>query len=218
MLRNRALPALLIAAVAGTAGGLLLTRLTRDEGGGRVILLGRTVSISGEAGSLVLAYPEDWAGGPGSVNCDTADEVHASPDPVELTSLVVEIGSGRSCTPELDPRPLPGDGAYVSAAFFDIGRVDCGATLPTTPPASLGAMEVDTPAEATLREFEAEDAYEGVEWRHASWCVGGPYAVRLEVFLGDDADRETREVADVVVRALEFVPGPGPAPAPSGTS
>ena len=216
MLRNRALPALLIAAVAGSAGGLLLTRLTSDDAGGRVILLGRTVSISGSPGTLVLAYPEDWDGNVGSVNCATADDVHASTDPVEFESLVVEIGSGRSCTPELDPRPMPGDGAYVSAAFFDIGRVDCGATLPTSPPASLQAMELDSPAAATLREYEAEDAYENVEWRHASWCVGGPYAVRLEVFLGNDADRETRELADVIVRALEFQPAP--APAPSGTS
>jgi hypothetical protein len=205
--RNRALTILLVAAVAGTAAGVAIARLSREaEPGQDVIGLGRQATVDGEAGSLTIAAPDDWFVGSTEVNCETTDDVHASTDQVELVSFKRTIGTGGTCAAELDPRPLPSDGAYVTAAFFQIAEVGCGTSLPTAPPASLGAMELGTPPEATLGEFKARGAYDPFEWRIATWCVGGGFAVRLEVFVGEDADQAARDEVGVIVRALAFEP------------
>ncbi len=206
-MRNRVFPILLIAAVAGTAGGVLIARLSRSAGPGPdVIGLGRQASAESSAGTLTLAAPDAWFVGSASVNCETSDDAHASTHDVALVSFKRMIGSGETCAAELDPRPLPPDGAYVTAAFFQIAEVACGSTLPTTPPESLGSMELGTPPAATLGEFKARGAYDSFEWRVATWCVGGGNAIRLEVFLGEDADQATRDEVGVIVQALQFEP------------
>lgn len=213
MWQRRALVALLIAAVAGTATGILVARLDRDGPDGPVIGLGKAESVRGAAGTLTMAFPEEWSGGSVAVNCGSAPDVHASTDDVELTSLTLRIGTGRTCTAELDPRPLPHDGAYVTAAFFELAGVECGTAVPDRQPESLEAMEVGEPPSAQLlAEFDARGAYDDYEWHHATWCVADGQGVRLEVFLGRSASAEVRERADVVVRALRFTPGPAPAP------
>jgi hypothetical protein len=203
---RRPLLVLLIAAVAGTAGGVVLARSSRDEVPGRVIALGQAESLAAPAGTLTLAFPADWQGGHGTVNCDTAEDVHASTDAVSLGSFTRDIGTGSTCAAELDPRALPDAGAYVSAAFYRLAEVGCGTSLPTTPPPSLLDMEVDDPPRAALAEFGAEGTYDRFEWRHAQWCVGHGFAIRLEVFLGSAASLTARELADAVVRALRFTP------------
>jgi hypothetical protein len=162
--------------------------------------------VSSAAGTLVLAFPDEWFGGQARVNCDTATDAHTSTDDVALVSLTRASGTGQSCTSELDPRPLSPGGAYVSAAFFEFADVGCGSTLPSTPPPSVAAMKLESPSPEVLREFGAAGAYDPFEWRHSTWCLPGGYAVRLEVFIGRTASKAVRDRAEVVVKALRVTP------------
>jgi hypothetical protein len=210
VLRSRPLVTLLLAVVVGTAAGIALARLSDDNpapgGGAPVITLGRQESVDSPAGVLTMAFPDDWFGGRATVNCDTAPEVHASTDDVVLQSLRTGDGQTGACIPELDPRALSSGGGYVSAAFLRLADVGCGSSIPTVPPDGIAHMEADAPSDASLREFGAAGAYDRVEWRHATWCVPGGYAVRVEVFLGRSASSAVRDEVDVVVRALQFAP------------
>lgn len=208
MLRSRPLLVLALAAVFGVAGGVVLARISDDNPGPArsPIPLAKTVTARSPAGTLTMAFPAEWSGGRARVNCGTANDVHASTHPVKLRSLVRKIGAGQTCAAELDPRPLPPEGAYVSAAFFQLADVACGEGIPTSPPGSLGDMQMGVPSAATLREFGAGGSYDPFEWRHATWCVPGGYSVRLEVFVGRNATGLVRDQADVVVQALRFDP------------
>ncbi|MCA1726733.1 MAG: hypothetical protein LC722_03480 [Actinobacteria bacterium] len=210
-MRSRPILALILAAALGVGGGITLARISDDnpEVPGEVIPLGKTIDLQGEPGTLTLAYPEEWRGGRARVNCATATDVHVSTDNVSLTSFVRAAGTGQTCTPELDVRALSPEGAYVSAAFFEFADVGCGASLPTTAPDSIGAMQLDTPSKGTLREFGAEAAYDPFEWRHSTWCLPGGFAVRVDVLIGHSATGAVRDRVDVVVQALRFTPAAG---------
>jgi hypothetical protein len=206
--RSRPIIALVLAATLGVGGGITLARISDDNPDvpGAVIPLGQTIDLHGEPGTLRLAFPDEWHAGRARINCGTATDVHASTDNISLRSFARGVGTGQTCSPELDVRTLSPEGAYVSAAFFRFADVGCGSSLPTTAPGSIGAMELETPSKTTLREFGAEDAYDPFEWRHSTWCLPGGFAVRLDVVIGRAATGAVRDRVDVVVQALRFTP------------